>query len=1009
MRIRSLLFVAVGIAATATALVFIVLVQVTRDNTADWEQQADAREVARDLANLLTLTNEFSIYGGERAAMQWTRRHAQLRRTIERAVEREAPGTPLAELPQSLDNLPPLFNRLVELDAEPASPLRERRKELLVERLLSETQELAETRHRWALAVAERQVLNQQRFNTIVLGAPALLLLVVLALALLLGRRVLEPLARLQAAAGAVRDGDFGARVALAGNDELADTASAFDAMTVSVQQQQIAVRAANRLLEEEVARRGESERRLRAVTDNLPAQIAHIDSAQRYLFCNAAITRLLGVPHDQIVGRGLREVRGDQFYARVAPHIERVLTGVQVEFEVDSTRGGQQRTYHTTFIPDLDTAGTVRGFYAMSFDISERKRAEVRIAAGEERLRNILAHAPDAFVAIDGESRVTEWNAAAEATFGWQRDEVLGRELTSVLIPAQHGAAHTRGMAHFRSSGEGAMLGRRIEVSALRRDGREIPVEMSIAGLRIEGGWGAIAFLHDITERKAADERLRASEAQLRTVMESSPLGIFVADPSGPCRYVNPAWERISGIPAVEGLGEGWQRRLHPDDLPRALAFWRGEDPAQAGSVSEVRYLRPDGEMRWVRRHLGELRDGERLLGRVGMAEDITARRNLDNALRESQQRLKLVMDNLPALIAYIDPDRRYRLINRGYVDWHRRGEEEIVGRRVDDFYRPEQRERWLPELQRALAGETVEFDLHIERHDQMRWLHVVYIPHQDDAGEVMGVYSLGFDVTDLRVAEQQLRATTDELTRSNQELEQFAYVASHDLQEPLRMVTSYAQLLQRRHGARFDGEAAEFLGFMTDGARRAQALIADLLQLARVNSQAKPLAAVPLAEAVGDAALALRVAIGESGGQLTHDDALPVVLADRRQLGQLLQNLIGNALKFRGTEPPRVHVGAQRDADTGRWRIEVSDNGIGIDAQFHERVFVLFQRLHLRDEYAGTGIGLAICKKVVERHGGRIGVESAPGRGSTFWFTLADGAADTAATQAAGQGATT
>ena len=239
------------------------------------------------------------------------------------------------------------------------------------------------------------------------------------------------------------------------------------------------------------------------------------------------------------------------------------------------------------------------------------------------------------------------------------------------------------------------------------------------------------------------------------------------------------------------------------------------------------------------------------------------------------------------------------------------------------------------------------------------------------------------------LRVqADVELAAKNAALLRSNAELAQFAYVASHDLQEPLRSVASYSQLLLRRYRAQLNDEAQEFLGFIGDGARRAQELIADLLSLARLDSAAGGLKPVPLQEVFDDSLHQLKLALAESGAQLTHD-ALPTVLGDRGQLLQLMQNLVNNAIKFRGVEPPRVHVGATLEPGGG-WRISVSDNGIGIDARFHERIFTLFQRLH-RAEYPGTGIGLAICKKVVERHGGQIGVESVPGHGATFFFTIA------------------
>jgi len=224
-------------------------------------------------------------------------------------------------------------------------------------------------------------------------------------------------------------------------------------------------------------------------------------------------------------------------------------------------------------------------------------------------------------------------------------------------------------------------------------------------------------------------------------------------------------------------------------------------------------------------------------------------------------------------------------------------------------------------------------------------------------------------------------------ELRRSNEELERFAYVASHDLQEPLRTVTSYVQLLERRYGAVLDDEGREFVGFAVDGAKRMQSLIQDLLAFSRVGTRGAALEPTD-ADAVADAALeSLRAAIEEAGAVISRDP-LPTVLADAAQLRQLFVNLIGNALKFRGEERPVVHLGAQQQG--GTWRLSVRDNGIGIQEEYFERIFVIFQRLQERERYPGTGIGLAICKKIVERHGGRIWVGSTPGEGSDFIFTL-------------------
>jgi len=287
-------------------------------------------------------------------------------------------------------------------------------------------------------------------------------------------------------------------------------------------------------------------------------------------------------------------------------------------------------------------------------------------------------------------------------------------------------------------------------------------------------------------------------------------------------------------------------------------------------------------------------------------------------------------------------------------------------------------------------LARHEPFFDFEMERagpDGNSVWLSVTGEP-VFEGDKFRGYRGVGTDITDRKRAQSVLRAAYDELARSNAELQQFAYVASHDLQEPLRMIGSYTQLLERRYGDKLDADAREFMGFIVDGATRMKQLIEDLLAYSRVGTRGKELRPIPAQGALDRALVNLRASVESSDAQITHD-ALPEVSADDTQLTQLFQNLIGNAIKFRKKdETLRIHIGVRDEKD--EWRFSVSDNGIGIERQYFERIFMVFQRLHTRDEYPGTGIGLAICKKVVDRHGGRIWVESVQGKGSTFVFTL-------------------
>jgi len=262
-----------------------------------------------------------------------------------------------------------------------------------------------------------------------------------------------------------------------------------------------------------------------------------------------------------------------------------------------------------------------------------------------------------------------------------------------------------------------------------------------------------------------------------------------------------------------------------------------------------------------------------------------------------------------------------------------------------------------------------------------------------ENDEGKFFISYVV--DITQRKSAENQLlkahrelKQKAIELKQSNEELEQFAYVASHDLQEPLRMVASYTELLARRYRDKLDEDANDFIGYAVDGARRMQKLLNDLLQFSRVGTRAKPFKPVDIQEVVGHAIQNLDYFINENNAEIIINSDLPRLSVDQTQLTQLFQNLLHNAIKFRGETRPHIQVNAEEQEN--HWRFSVADNGVGIPEQYQERIFVIFQRLYNRDEYEGSGIGLAICKKIVERHDGSIWMESIPGKGTTFYFTI-------------------
>jgi PAS domain S-box-containing protein len=359
-------------------------------------------------------------------------------------------------------------------------------------------------------------------------------------------------------------------------------------------------------------------------------------------------------------------------------------------------------------------------------------------------------------------------------------------------------------------------------------------------------------------------------------------------------------------------------------------------------------------------------------------MAESLAEQQTL--LRRRAEQFFNLSLD----LLCTINPSGRLLDLNPAWERTLGYSREELHGQQLINLIHPDDISLTTSALQRVTGNRAGRFESRVRHKDgQYRWLAwVVVLSSQDQL-----LYAAARDITERRLSEENLRQKTDELQRSNQELEQFAYVASHDLQEPLHLVSGYVQLLARRYKGKLDADADEFIAYAIEGVNRMRDLIADLLAYSRIGSSRKEFAPVILEDTFNQVLENLQPVIDNAHATVTHDP-LPSVLGDDTQMIQLLQNLIDNAIKFRGVELPHIHVGASQMED--RLLFFVRDNGIGIDPQYTEKVFVIFQRLHTPDKYPGTGIGLAICRKIVERHGGRIWVDSEPGKGSTFYFTL-------------------
>lgn len=373
----------------------------------------------------------------------------------------------------------------------------------------------------------------------------------------------------------------------------------------------------------------------------------------------------------------------------------------------------------------------------------------------------------------------------------------------------------------------------------------------------------------------------------------------------------------------------------------------------------------------------------------------DSTRRRLTETALHDSEEKYRGLLEAAPDAMVVVNTSGKIVLLNVQAEKQFGYRRDELLGQKVTNIIPVGFAARLIADDLRSTEDALAQqigtgIELTALRKDGSEFpIELMLSPLETTEGVL--VTAAIRDITKRKKAELQLLKNVEELNRSNGELGQFAYIASHDLQEPLRMVASYTQLLARRYKGKLDSDADDFIAFAVDGASRMQRLIQDLLTYSRVETNGNVLRQISSAAAFEQALVNLRGAIEESGAQVTHD-SLPVVMADEMQLVQLFQNLVGNAIKYQRPGTPRIHISATMN-DAAKWNFAVQDNGLGIDQQYFEKIFGMFQRLHKREEFAGTGIGLAICKRIVERHGGNISVESQPGQGSTFRFALANG----------------
>lgn len=502
----------------------------------------------------------------------------------------------------------------------------------------------------------------------------------------------------------------------------------------------------------------------------------------------------------------------------------------------------------------------------------------------------------------------------------------------------------------------------------------------------------GLLGTAQDVTELKSAQLELAATSERVLLATEAARIGVWDFDFQRDELVWDGLMHELYGTEptAFGGRFQDWRSSLHPEDLEATESDFLRAVEEKRPFDSDFRIVTPGGRIKYLkgRAHIHYHRDGT-VARAVGVNYDITQQREAELSLQSSEQLLRDFVRYAPAAIAMLDRDLCYLQASERWLSDYNLVGETLEGRCHYDVF-PDVPERWKAIHQRVLAGsvERCEEEAFPRADGRCDWLQWEVRPWKDAHGHIGGLLFFTQVITARKEMQLKLQRQKDDLERSNHDLEQFAYVASHDLQEPLRAVSGCSQILARRYQEQLDGRADELIKHIVEGVERMQRLINDLLSYSRVDRKGSAFAVVDSRKALDDALLLLSAAIEESGAVVTAESTFPMLHADAGQLKHLFANLIGNSIKYRGHQPPAIRVSVQPEGE--KWQFRVQDNGIGIAPEHISRIFLLFQRLHTRDEYPGTGIGLALCQKIVARHGGRIWVESTVGKGSTFCFTV-------------------
>ncbi len=749
-----------------------------------------------------------------------------------------------------------------------------------------------------------------------------------------------------------------------------------------------------NRQAEDKVR---ESEERLRILFESMNEPFALYEVIYdeknnpidfRYLEVNNAFQKKKQFTRDQIIGRRMKEL----FPKTSTTHIKALKKAAETLCPVweESFNNITGRSYDTVFWSPR------KGMVAsISSDITNRRKAEIALKKNSETYMELVKNARTLIIKQDTAGQITYFNEYARDFFGYSEKEIIGKTAKETIIPAKESTG--RDLYKMADSIYSDPDKYSVNINEnIKKNGERVIVEWHNKALKDKYGnrTGHLAIGFDITERVMAENALKESEQRLRFHFENSPLAVVEWDSDFIVTQWSKEAERIFGWMKEDTLGRRIDKLnlIYPEDLTRVnLTMERLTSGNETLVNSSNRNVKKSGETIeciWYNSVLFDQKG--KMKSVMSLVNDVTELKEAENKLKKAQDKLNLALEKG----------------NIGIWEWNIKTDEVIIDERLEKMWGLEPgtfggtfnafecliNEEDISHIRMAVRS-AIENDLPFETvfrtqsDHKTKYLSLKAQTNKDRDGKPVSMIGVCFDVTGLKEGTEQLiLKLNEELLRSNKELESFAYIASHDLQEPLRMVTNFTQLLKQQYKEKLDGNAMEYIDFAVDGSRRMYDLLNGLLAYSRIHTRGKQFNHVDLNHVLESAVKNLTINIKERNAVIK-SDKLPHVNVDQNQMIHLFQNLISNGIKF-NKQTPEIYISSKLYDD--HYVISVKDNGIGIESQYFERIFLMFQRLVQRGEYEGTGIGLSICKRIVEIHGGKIWVESEQGKGSVFYFTI-------------------